>query len=400
MTEAHDRHAFAYLGIAPDGVRRRGVLEARSLEEARSLLSSQGLFTFDLHHAHTEQRQRTRISARDLGLGLRVLADLLDSGLPIARALAAFAELAPNAWQPALPELQDAVREGKSFAASLADCRLNVPALVIGIIKAGEAGTGLSTGARRAGELMEGAATTRSAIVAALVYPSIIALAGVIALSLLIGVVLPRFETILKDVGQAMPATTIFLLRASTAARASALPSIWLAVVTIVCWRVWTGTASGALRWADILRRLPVIGPVRHASSTARTAHSLSALLESGVPISVAIGLAARASGDAGIERRVLAARQHLSNGLRLSAALAREHAFTEVGIRLVRAGEESGRLAGMMAHLGHLEQDRAERVTRAAVRMLEPLLILVFAGLVALVAAALLQAVYSIRPT
>ena len=68
--------------------------------------------------------------------------------------------------------------------------------------------------------------------------------------------------------------------------------------------------------------------------------------------------------------------------------------------VRLVRAGEESGRLAEMLARAAALESDRARRLLTSMVRLLEPALILVFGGIVAFVAAALLQAVYSVRPT
>ena len=67
--------------------------------------------------------------------------------------------------------------------------------------------------------------------------------------------------------------------------------------------------------------------------------------------------------------------------------------------MRLIRAGEETGRLAPMLAQAAKLEAGRAEQGVRAAVRVVEPALIIVFGGMVALVAAALLQSVYSVRP-
>jgi general secretion pathway protein F len=95
----------------------------------------------------------------------------------------------------------------------------------------------------------------------------------------------------------------------------------------------------------------------------------------------------------------VLEARTDVEHGGRLSDALAARDAATPVVHRLVRAGEESGRLATMLAHAARLERDRAARDVRNAVRLLEPLLIVGFGGLVALVAAALFQALYSVRP-
>jgi len=82
-----------------------------------------------------------------------------------------------------------------------------------------------------------------------------------------------------------------------------------------------------------------------------------------------------------------------------LSHALEATQAATVTAVRLIRAGEESGRVAAMLEHAARIERDKANRVIRAGVRMLEPILLLVFASAVALIAAALLQAVYSVRP-
>ena len=100
------------------------------------------------------------------------------------------------------------------------------------------------------------------------------------------------------------------------------------------------------------------------------------------------------------MERALLAAREHVVHGERVSRALHVMGAMTETTVRLVRAGEESGRLAQMLGHAATIEQERAEQRVRGVVRLLEPALILMFGGIVAFVAAALLQAVYSVRPT
>jgi type II secretory pathway component PulF len=108
---------------------------------------------------------------------------------------------------------------------------------------------------------------------------------------------------------------------------------------------------------------------------------------------------AAAASGDAAIGARLESARARIVNGARISRALEDTGAATETVIQLARIGEESGRLPSMLQQAAHIERDRAVESTRTLVRLIEPALIFAFGGLVAFVAAALLQAVYSIRP-
>jgi type II secretory pathway component PulF len=129
-------------------------------------------------------------------------------------------------------------------------------------------------------------------------------------------------------------------------------------------------------------------------------AHSLAALLESGVAIATALTFASRASGDAEIESRLLATRDKVISGQPLSQALESTRAVSLTTAKLVRAGEESGRLTSMLSHAARIEQKEADQIVKTAVRMLEPILLLTFASVVALIAAALLQAIYSVRPT
>lgn len=390
---------FAFRAIAADGSLERGTLDAESAVEVRESLLARGLFVVSVEREGPRQARREPLSAADLALGLRILASLLESGLPVTRALHAFGDLAPRAWRIALPVIQQRVREGRSLAAALADAPLEIPPLVIGITQAGEAGPGVGPAIRRAAELAESTAEMQAAVRSALAYPLVVAAAGVCAIGVLITVVLPRFAAILGDLGQALPASTQMVLRISDVARASMLPALIGSAVAFAVWRAWTRTPQGRARWHAWLLVIPGVGTVRWRTATARAAHSLAALLESGVPINAAIVHAARASGDAQIEARLLIARDKISFGHPLSRALDESRAVGPTTTKLVRAGEESGRLPAMLAHAAKIEQQEADQLVKTAVRLLEPLLLLTFASVVALIAAALLQAIYSVRP-
>jgi general secretion pathway protein F len=343
--------------------------------------------------------RRDPISSADLALGLRILGDLLESGLPVGRALHAFEDLAPKGWRVALPYIRQSIREGQGLASALADAPVDIPPLVVGITQAGEAGGRIAPAVRRAAELTEATAETEAAVRAALAYPAVVALAGVCAVTVLITVVLPRFAKILVDLGQALPASTRLVIAIAATARAMLVPAVLLLTAILVAWRAWTLTPAGRRSWHRTLLALPVIGAVRRSSAVARMAHSLSALLDSGIAIATAMTFAARATADGELEARILDARVKVTTGQSLSQALEATGATTQTAVRLIRAGEESGRLSAMLSHAARIEQQRADRVVRAAVRMLEPILLLAFASVVALVAAALLQAIYSVRP-
>ncbi|HVS59769.1 MAG TPA: type II secretion system F family protein [Gemmatimonadaceae bacterium] len=344
------------------------------------------------------QGKRT-IPLGDLALGLRVLATLLDAGLSVKKTLTAFDDLAPESWGAGLAPMRDAVRDGKTLADALASSPLKVPPVVIGIIHAGEAGSGIAPAVLRAAEIIERSTATRAAIRGALAYPALLAIAGSLSMALLVGVVLPRFAAILTGLNQTLPRTTRIVLGAAAVMRIAAIPALICAAGLLVAWMFWTKTERGRAEWHAFLFALPFVGDLRRSAATSRAAAALASLLESGVPLASALPYAARASGDAAEEAMLSAARELIVHGERPSIAFKRTGSLTSTAVRLVRAGEESGRLARMLDHAALLEATRTEETIREAVRLLEPALILAFGGAVALVAAALLQAIYSVRP-
>jgi general secretion pathway protein F len=376
-----------------------GTVRAESADAARELLFSRGLFPMEVRLERGREAMRRGMSADDLAQGLRVMATLLESGLPVARALGAMDDLVPAAWKPALGPLRESVRQGNSLGAALAAAPVGFPPLVIGLVQAGEAGSGLAPAVARAAELTESAAETRRAVRAALAYPMILAAAGLGSLVLLVGFVLPRFAAVLADMGQALPTTARLVLGLADAARAGFVPAALTLLVAAMLWRVWTGTEEGRARWHAFLLGVPLAGGIRRAAATGRFCAALGALLESGVPIAPALAHATRATGDAALTGRILAAREAVVAGHAIATSLETRDAATPTAIRLIRTGEETGRLAPMLAHAARIESTRAEQLVRSLVRILEPAMIILFGGVVALVAAALLQAVYSVRP-
>jgi type II secretory pathway component PulF len=347
----------------------------------------------------TADGRKRNLSASDLALGLRVLADALEAGLPMHRALTVFAEIAPPTWAHAIPTMCETIRQGRSLAAALEEAPLRIPPLVVGMTRAGEAGSGVGPAIRRAADHAQSAADTGEAVRSALAYPFVVAAAGVGSIAVMIGVVIPRFATVLTDLGQDLPPMTHAVLGFAGLARMTVLPLGTLLLLGLVSVAAWRRTDAGALALDRFWLRLPLVGPVRFSAATARLCAALSALLHSGVPIRSALSAAARASGDAEVAFRVKLAQSALIAGHTLSGALSDAAAVTPTAARLIRAGEESGRMAPLLEHAARIERHRAERTIARSVRLLEPSLILAFAGVVGVVAMALLQAVYAVRP-
>ena len=389
---------YEYRAARRDGGIVRGELIADGRDAASAALAAQGLFPIDLVSA--PPRPRSALGAADVAIGLRTLATLIETGIPVSRAIAAFAELAPAAWRPWVTPLRERIGQGGSVADALALVPMRSAGTLIGIVRAGERGGQLAPALSRAATLAESTQATRDAVVAALTYPVVLLTAGSISLAILLGVVVPRFALILEDLGQSLPPATRWLIAVTASARTWAPPALFGVAVGGVAIAMWVAGNANALRRVHaLLLRIPLIGTARHAFATSRLSGSLAGLLESGLPLSTSLSYAGQAAGDAEVEDRVRRAREHVLAGASLAGALHDERAVTPGALQLIRAGEEAGRSAELLRHASAIEDARGRRIIQMSVRLLEPAIIVAFALLVAFVAAALLQAVYAVRP-
>src|ERR1041385_8152069 len=140
---------FVFDAVGRDGTIDHGAVTAASAGEARDSIASRGLLVLSIEARGPQGGRRPSLSARDLALGLRVLGDLLESGLSARRAAHAFEERAPRGWRDALPQIRQSIREGRTLASALATAPIEIPGLVIGIAQAGGGGTGVRASAPR-----------------------------------------------------------------------------------------------------------------------------------------------------------------------------------------------------------------------------------------------------------
>ena len=391
--------AFRYEAARSDGASVRGLLEVGSEAEATALLSARGLFPVRVEPAQRSAGWRIgRPSSRAQATLFEGLASLVSAGVPIERALRATVPLAGGRLREAVERVGTRVREGASLGSALGAEQALLSGVTIGLVRAGERGVGLGPALTQAAAQLEREADTAARIRGALAYPSLLAAVGTLSIAVIVIFVVPRFVTLLGDLGQTLPLATRILIAVSSALRQLGLVLFTVAIGGAVLLGRLARDRPEA--WHQWLLTLPLIGRIRHALATARACRTLGALLGTGTPALPALAIATDAAADAAIGARLARARSQVAEGASLSSALTMTHAITESALQLVSIGEGSGRLPALLAKAAELEEREAERRLRTLVTLLEPALILAFAGLVAFVAAALLQAVYSLRPS
>ncbi len=390
--------AYRYEAARRDGGLVAGVIEAETASQASHVLAERGLYPIVLAGTETDER-RPAASRRDLAIAFRGIAALVGAGVPLERALAATEAVTSGSLLQALTDARAALREGHSLAQALAGTRGVVPAVVIGMVRAGERGSRLAEALEQVAGHLEQEANLVARVRQALAYPLLLAVAGTISVLVIGAVIVPRFAELLGDLGGELPVATRLLLGTSQGLARGWLPLVVGLAFAVTAAVTWIRRPVGRRQLHGWLLGLPLVGPLRLGLATTRIARALGAMLGTGMPLLAALEGASDAAGDEAVAVRIRRARERVASGASLSDSLSRERAVTPLALQLVAVGESSGRLAEMTRRAGDLAAQEAERGLRTVVTLLEPALIVAFGGLVAFVAAALLQAVYSVRP-
>jgi len=392
---------FAYRAIDAQGRRTRGSLPGPSPEAVIRELEGRGLVALEV-------RDEGPPSRGDGGLGLgrrravleftRAVAALLPAGMPLARALSAGTTAAPESIRAALESVRSKVDRGDELAAALSEHPRLFSSLYVGMVRAGEKSGSLDSAFQRLAEHLERESELRSRLVSMSIYPALLGLVGIAAILILVLFVLPRFSDLLLSSGAALPATT-----AAVVSVAMAVQEEWWVVValplTLGLALTWLRTtAQGRRSWARMLVHLPLVGSWRKQHLGATFARMVGELLSGGSPLLLALEDARDCMTDSVAQEETDRIRVLVREGSSLHRAIGEGNVFPPVLMQLVALGEDSGRLADFLLKSAELLERKTERTLERLVALVEPAMIVSFGGIVAIVALALLQAIYGVN--
>ena len=340
-----------------------------------------------------------RVASRDLVTLTQQLATLVEAGLPLDRALAIQAELAPNARLRAIMgDLLRSVRGGSSFGEALAKHHPRpFSRLYINMVRAGEKGGVLEATLRRLAEFLEEAQEFRDALISALIYPVLLTSVGAAAVIFLMTFVIPRFASIFKDLGATVPLPTLMLLKMS-----GALGRFWwvLALVGLAVTlgaRVVLSTPEGRLKADRLLLKLPVIGDVIVKTEVARFTRILGTLLRSGVAMIPGLAVVREMLGNQVLARAVDGLTAGVKRGAGLAQPMSDSGVFPPLAVHMVRVGEETGRLEELLLKVGSTFEADTRRTVKRLIALAEPGIILVMGLVVGFIVVAMLMAILSV---
>lgn len=410
---------FAYRAVRPDGSFVDGRIDASSREAAFRQLQARGVTPVKLESAAAEavgaggpspapgaSAPRRRLFAGDRPPGQAdvhaltgELSVMLRAGLPLDRALRVLIGMGGRPSVRALLEdILKSVKGGKGLSMALAPHQALFGEFYINMIRSGEAGGQLADVMTRLTEHLERVKELRESVVSALIYPAILVVVAAISVFLMLGFVVPQFESLFEDMGDALPLPT----RVIVALGHGVADWGWLIVLVVAAlvWagRRWLSSPTGREARDDFLLRMPVLGEVVRKYEVTRFARSMGTLLGNGVPIVPAIKIASDTMVNQRLKSSMAGVAPSIKQGGRMADALGKSGLFTPLALNMVRLGEETGRLDTMLLELARVHDRDVQAGVKRALTMLEPALILVLGAVIAAIIVSILLGILSVN--
>lgn len=397
--------AFRYEAADAAGKTDKGVIEADSARQARTVLRARGLtpLVVDALGAQATKRGGSnfgkRLSAQENALVTRQLASLLVAGLPLDEALAALADQAERAY---VGELLAAIRAevvgGSSLSVALAQHPKDFPDIYRALVSAGEHSGNLGLVLSRLADYIESRNALTSKIKLAFTYPAIVTVVAFAIVIFLLSYVVPQVVSVFANTKQKLPTLTIIMLWLSDFVRNWG----WLAAIVLVALglliRNLLKQPALRLSWHKWLLTAPLFGKLVRGYNTARFASTLAILTSAGVPILRGLQAAGETLNNVALKTNVEDASTRVREGTSLARALAAQNQFPPVLVHLIRSGEATGNLPAMLERAAQGEAQELERRTLFLTGLLEPALILTMGVVVLLIVLAVLMPIIEIN--
>ncbi len=387
---------FAYEALKNDGQKVKSEVTADSKNEAIKKIQEQGLRPTSIVTQKGESQPRavpgvekaakkkgggllTRgVSSNDIVTFTTQLSTLQDAGLPIVRSLRILEEQQkPGRFKEQLEEVADEVEQGSTLSEAMAKYPRSFDKLYISMVKAGEAGGVLDVILRRLAGFMEKSQKLRKKVKGALVYPIAVITVAIAILVVIMIFVVPAFEKMFQDIGQALPAPTQMLLSAS---QAMAWPNCLLIpvvpIVLILIMKLIARTERGEKALDAFKLRMPVFGNIIKKSSVARFCRTLGTLIASGVPILEALRIVKDAVGNVIIANAIEDVHGSIREGDTIADPLRASGIFDELLVNMIDVGEETGELDKMLMKIADNYEADVDVAVEGMSSLLEPLLI------------------------
>lgn len=395
---------FAWTAVDTAGRTRSGVVSAADETAARAELARRQLIPVELAPAGRApataglRAGKGRMSGGTLALVTRQLATLVTVS-PLEEALRTLTlQTEKPALRAVLGNVHAGVLEGYRLSDAMGREPRAFPPLYRAMVAAGEGSGALAPILERLADLLERQAEIRGKVVTALVYPAVLAIVALGVIGVLMAFVVPRVVEQFESMGQQLPLLTRIVIALSEGLRDWGWLILLLGVLGALAGAAALRRPAVRLRFDGAVLKAPVVGRLTRDLHAARMARTLSIMLASGLPVLEGLAITARTVSNTVLKASTLAMAEAVREGGGLSAAMRRADVFPPILVYMTASGESSGRLETLLDRAADYLEREVRTFTAVMLSFLEPAIIVIMGGLVALIVLSILLPILQIN--
>jgi general secretion pathway protein F len=386
---------YEYTALDIKGKTISGIIDADSSRTARQKLRTSKIFPVSINEVHDTSKIKTkksfsfkdsfsRVRPYEISMMTNQLATLLGAGLPLVSAMdALISQIRSQAFKKMLAKIKDSIVEGNSFARSLSLFPGTFSSLYINMVKAGETSGALDIVLERLADITEKQEALKNRIRAAMAYPILMSLIGMLVLFFLLTFIVPNITSIFSEMNETLPAPTLFLIKIS-----GIFKNYWwmiFIVLTVILFALNSirKTVKGRYFFDKTKLLLPRFGILSKKIAVARFSRTLGSLLDNGVPMLSSLEIVKNIVDNALISDAIEATSKEVGRGQGLGPALAGTKMFPDLTIQMILVGEQSGKLEAMLDKIADVFESEVENSIMSMTSLLEPVMILIMAVIV-----------------
>jgi type IV pilus assembly protein PilC len=383
-----------------------GQLEADSTALVAAKLKAMGYSPINISAANAGMKREikipgmgTKVKLKDLAIMARQFATMVNSGLPLLRALRILSEQTENKeLGRVLNEVRADVEGGTALSVAMAKFSPKVfPPLMINMARAGEVGGFLDTVLVQVAENYEAEVKLRGKVKSAMTYPVIVFIMAMLMCTAMLLFIVPVFAKMFSSLGGQLPTPTRLLMDASTILKTYFPVFFLMFIAFIVVWKRVKHKEQVRNIVDPLKLKLPVFGNLAKKIALSRFARNLGTLMSSGVPILQALDIVAGTTGNVVLSRAIADVQESVRSGESLTAPLSNHDVFPAMVVQMMAVGEDVGALDEMLHKISEFYDQEVEATTEALTALIEPLMIAFLGGVVGSMVIALYMPMFKI---
>src|ERR1700722_16214045 len=368
---------FTYRGVNKTGDTVAGERSAANKAELQAALRREQINVSKLSEKGKEFNipsfGGSGVKSKELAIFTRQFSVMIDAGLPLVQCLEILAGQQENkTFQKVLNGTRASVEGGSTLSVAMRQYDKVFDPLYYNMVEAGETGGILDTILQRLSSYIEKNVKLKRAVQSAAIYPT-----G--ANTLLPGEVVPIFTTLFNGLGVDLPLPTRIVITLSNfIGSIYGLVILMFMIGSFFAVKFWYGTPVGRMTLDTLVLKIPLVGPLLRKIAVARFTRTLGTLISSGVPILEGLDITARTSGNAVVEKAILATRKAVEAGRSLVDPLKETGVFPGMVTQMIGVGEQTGAMDAMLQKIADFYEDEVDAAVKDLLTAMEPIMIVV----------------------